>query len=174
MALDQGEVLRVAAVVNCTGPVGTVGADPLLATLARRGLVRPGPAGLGVDTTDEGRVVGVLPSSSPLLAIGALRRGTLAAHALSGAGDVALLRHNDTAFLAGLGSFFGAHIAYVASFATEGRPLRDREHMAGVKAAAATFATLGPALGWAAGRSSPSCIRPAPRISGRSSPRCAS
>ena len=89
-----------------------------------------------------------------------LRRGTLAAHALSGAGDVALLRHSDTAFLAGLGSFFGAHIAYVASFATEGRPLSDREHLTGVKAAAATFATLGPALGWAAGRSSPSLRAP--------------
>jgi len=89
-----------------------------------------------------------------------LRRGTLAAHALSGAGDIALLRHSDTAFLAGLGSFFGAHIAYVAAFAGEGRPWRDREHLGGVKAAALTFATLGPALGWAAGRSSPELRAP--------------
>ena len=89
-----------------------------------------------------------------------LRRGTLAAQALSGAGDVALLRHSDTAFLAGLSSFFGAHIAYVAAFAGEGRPWSDREHLGGVKAAALTFATLGPALGWAAGRSSPALRLP--------------
>ncbi len=90
----------------------------------------------------------------------ALRRGTLTAHALSGAGDVALLGHGDTAFLAGLGSFFGAHISYVAAFAGEGRPWSDRSHLGGVKAAAIAFSTLGPTLGWAAGRTSPSLRAP--------------
>ena len=33
------------------------------ASLARTGLVRPGPAGLGVDTADDGRVLGVLPET---------------------------------------------------------------------------------------------------------------
>ncbi len=55
----------------------TIAADPLLAGLARTGLVRPGPAGLGVDTSDDGRVLGVLPSAMPLYAIGSLRRGNL-------------------------------------------------------------------------------------------------
>ena len=89
-----------------------------------------------------------------------LRRGTLAAHALSGAGDVALLGHSEKAFLTGLGSFFGAHIAYVAAFAAEGRPWSDRSHLGGVRAAAAAFATLGPTLGWAAGRRSPELRAP--------------
>lgn len=77
VTLDDGTNLDVAAVVNCTGPVGTVAHDPLLARMARTGLVRPGPSGLGIDTTDDGRVVGVLPSSVPFYALGALRRGTL-------------------------------------------------------------------------------------------------
>ena len=77
VTLDNGTVLRVGAVVNCTGPVGTVTADPLLARLARTGLVRPGPAGLGIDTADDGRVLGTLPDTRPLLAVGSLRRGNL-------------------------------------------------------------------------------------------------
>jgi uncharacterized membrane protein YhhN len=85
---------------------------------------------------------------------GRLRRGTLVAQGLSGAGDVALLGTGDPAFLAGLGSFFGAHVAYVTAFAAEGRPWGDRSHLGGVGVAAATFLTLGPALGWTAGRQS--------------------
>jgi uncharacterized NAD(P)/FAD-binding protein YdhS len=77
VTLDDGTTLRVGAVVNCTGPVGTVAADPLLARLAHTGLVRPGPAGLGIDTAEDGRVVGVLPESVRLLAVGTLRRGNL-------------------------------------------------------------------------------------------------
>ena len=96
----------------------------------------------------------------------ALRRGTLAAHALSGAGDVALLGSGETAFLAGLGSFFGAHIAYVAAFASVGRAWSDHSHLGGVKAGAATFAVLGPALGWAAGRRSPALRGPVAAYAG--------
>lgn len=85
----------------------------------------------------------------------ALRTGTLAAQALSCAGDVALLNKSEPAFLAGLSSFFGAHIAYAGAFGSAGRPLQDREATGGVKAAAAVFALAAPALGWAAGRKSP-------------------
>jgi uncharacterized NAD(P)/FAD-binding protein YdhS len=77
VSLDDGTALRVAAVVNCTGPVGNIAADPLLTRLAQTGLVRPGPAGLGIDTTDDGRIVGTLPDSLPFLAVGSLRRGNL-------------------------------------------------------------------------------------------------
>jgi uncharacterized NAD(P)/FAD-binding protein YdhS len=77
VTLDDGTTLRVAAVVNCTGPVGSIAADPLLTRLAQTGLVRPGPAGLGIDTTDDGRILGTLPDSVPFLAVGSLRKGNL-------------------------------------------------------------------------------------------------
>jgi len=75
--LSDGTDLHVAALVNCTGPSGAATLDPLLATLLRTGLVRPGPCGLGIDTADDGRVLGVLPRTLPVFAIGALRRGNL-------------------------------------------------------------------------------------------------
>ncbi len=77
VTLSDGTTLQVAAVVNCTGPVDSISRHPLLGAMARSGLVRPGPAGLGVDTAEDGRVAGVLPGSMPLFAIGALRRGNL-------------------------------------------------------------------------------------------------
>ncbi len=77
VTLDDGTELRVAAVVNCTGPVGSLAADPLLTRLAQTGLVRPGPAGLGIDTADDGRILGTLPDDLPFLAVGSLRRGNL-------------------------------------------------------------------------------------------------
>ena len=77
VTLSDGTVLNVAAVVNCTGPVGAPASDPLLHALSQTGLVRPGPSGLGIDTADDGRVVGVLPPTIPFYAIGTLRRGNL-------------------------------------------------------------------------------------------------
>ena len=49
----------------------------MLASLAHTGLVRPGPSGLGIDTADDGRVLGVLPARMPFYALGSLRRGNL-------------------------------------------------------------------------------------------------
>jgi uncharacterized NAD(P)/FAD-binding protein YdhS len=77
VGLSDGTEVTVAAVVNCTGPVAAPSKDPLLASLTRTGLVRPGPSGLGIDTSDDGRVLGVLPPSVPLYAVGTLRRGNL-------------------------------------------------------------------------------------------------
>ena len=77
VTLEDGSVTRVAGAVNCTGPVGTLASDPLLVALGHTGLVRPGPSGMGIDTADDGRVVGVLPASMPFYALGALRRGNL-------------------------------------------------------------------------------------------------
>lgn len=85
---------------------------------------------------------------------GLLQGGTVAAQALSGMGDIALLGRSEPAFLAGLSSFFGAHIAYSTAFVSAGRPLEDRSADAGPIAAAAFFAAVGPTLGWAAGRRS--------------------
>ena len=89
-----------------------------------------------------------------------LRHGTVAAQALSGVGDTALLSKSDPAFLTGLSAFFGAHVAYTAGFASAGRPLSDTSHLDGVKGAAAAFAGLGPVMSWAAGRKSPQLRRP--------------
>ena len=77
VTLTDGSRVTVAGLVNCTGPVGRLAKDPLLASLAHTGLVRPGPSGLGIDTADDGRVLGVLPARMPLYALGALRRGNL-------------------------------------------------------------------------------------------------
>src|SRR3978361_317816 len=45
-----------------------------------------------------------------------VRRGVTAAQAFSWGGDVALLANGETAFLGGVGSFLGAHLAYIGTF----------------------------------------------------------
>ncbi len=85
-----------------------------------------------------------------------VRRATLAAQLLSGAGDVALLGHGDRAFLAGLGSFLGAHVAYTVGFiSAPSRDPRDRASPRGAWLAAGGFLAGAPVLGHAAGRTSP-------------------
>lgn len=82
-----------------------------------------------------------------------LRQATLVAHGLSGVGDVALLGKGDPAFLTGLGGFLGAHVAYVCGFVSA-RDARSVAGRRGPRAAAALFVVAGPAMGWAAGRTS--------------------
>lgn len=91
---------------------------------------------------------------------GLLRGATVAAQALSGVGDIALLRKSEPAFLSGLGAFFGAHVAYTAAFVNAGRPLRDPSGRSGPLAGAAAFAATAPLMGWAAGRRSPALRAP--------------
>jgi len=86
---------------------------------------------------------------------GLLRGGTVAAQAMSGVGDMALLSKSDPAFLAGVGAFAGAHVAYTTAFMSVGRPLSDPSETAGAIGATTAFATLGPLMGWAAERTSP-------------------
>ncbi|GAA5147219.1 FAD/NAD(P)-binding protein [Nocardioides marinquilinus] len=70
--------LHASAIVNCTGPATDItrSSDPLLLALRERGLVRPDPLHLGLDTTVEGAVVGddgvVVPG---LHAVGPPRKG---------------------------------------------------------------------------------------------------
>lgn len=72
--------VRADALVNCTGPSADItrSRDPLLLALRERGLVVPDPLFLGIDTTDEGAVIGdggaVVPG---LYAVGPPRKGTL-------------------------------------------------------------------------------------------------
>jgi uncharacterized NAD(P)/FAD-binding protein YdhS len=64
------ELVRVGAVVNCTGPATTVTAvgDPLLGDLFARGLARPDPLNLGIEVAEDGAVIGAdgTPSSAIL------------------------------------------------------------------------------------------------------------
>jgi uncharacterized membrane protein YhhN len=86
---------------------------------------------------------------------GMLRWATVGAQAMSGAGDIALLRKSEPAFLTGLSAFFGAHIAYTVAFTNAARPVTDHEGRGGVAAAALTFAATAPLMGFAAGRKGP-------------------
>jgi uncharacterized NAD(P)/FAD-binding protein YdhS len=63
------EVVRVGAVVNCTGPATNVLAvgDPLLTDLFARRLARPAPLDIGIDVADDGAVIGAAGSASPVI-----------------------------------------------------------------------------------------------------------
>ncbi|MEV4611231.1 lysoplasmalogenase [Kitasatospora sp. NPDC049258] len=88
------------------------------------------------------------PALMPLLAAQTLARSPQApkllapALLLSAGGDVALQLGDDTAFLAGMGSFAAAHVCYVTMFVQQGA-LDDRRRTALVAAAyAAAWATM--------------------------------
>jgi uncharacterized membrane protein YhhN len=83
------------------------------------------------------------------------RVGTLVAQGLSGGGDVALLSKAEPAFLAGVGSFFGAHVAYTATFVANGRPMTDPTGRRTTLATLGAAGALVPVVGWAAGRRAP-------------------
>ena len=88
-----------------------------------------------------------------------LTRGVQAAQLFSWGGDVALLGRGEPSFLAGVGSFFAAHLGYLGGFAT----VRDDAaglKAPGAKAAAATWATTAPVMAVAAGRKDPNLRLP--------------
>jgi uncharacterized NAD(P)/FAD-binding protein YdhS len=77
------ETLRVGKVINCTGPDTDLARvrDPLVAALRRAGLIRPDALGLGLETDDEGRLVGADGRTSRCLTlVGPLRKGRLWEH----------------------------------------------------------------------------------------------
>ncbi|WP_233198585.1 MULTISPECIES: FAD/NAD(P)-binding protein [Luteimonas] len=74
------ETLAVDVVVNATGMEKRLARAPgaLLPALQARGLVRPGPHDIGIDTTAEGQLVGADGAPVPgLWTLGALRIGSL-------------------------------------------------------------------------------------------------
>lgn len=83
-----------------------------------------------------------------------LRAGTAAAQAFSWGGDVALLGTSERAFLTGVGSFFGAHVAYVAAFSSV-RGERQDHDTGGLKVALGLWLTMAPLMSFAAGRKDP-------------------
>ena len=88
-----------------------------------------------------------------------LRRATLAAQACSWGGDVALLGTSERAFLGGVGSFFGAHVAYIAGF-TSVRGSRPNLDSPGMRAALGLWLTTAPVMALAAGRKDPALRLP--------------
>lgn len=80
-----------------------------------------------------------------------LHTGTAVAQAFSWCGDVALLGTTKRSFLIGVGSFFGAHVAYIVAFASVRGESNDYD-TAGLKAALALWLTAAPLMSVAAGR----------------------
>lgn len=74
------KTLRVGYVINCTGPQTNYRriSDPLIANLLQRGMIRPDPLGLGIETDDAGGVLAADGSSQPgLFTIGSPRKPQL-------------------------------------------------------------------------------------------------
>jgi uncharacterized membrane protein YhhN len=105
------------------------------------------------------------PLLMPALAVAALpaaeatvlSRGTTVAQALSWGGDVALLGTGERAFLGGVGSFFGAHVAYVAAFLSVRDPAPD---LSDLRVPLALWLGAAPVMGVAAGRHDPALRAP--------------
>lgn len=79
VSLADGREVRVAWVVDCTGPGlrADAGGDPLWSGLLSDGLAAPGPLGIGV-STDGGRLLDARGNPErPLFTLGAPRRGEL-------------------------------------------------------------------------------------------------
>ncbi|MEV0484459.1 FAD/NAD(P)-binding protein [Streptomyces sp. NPDC050508] len=82
VTLDGARSLRLAAVVDCTGPALRLpdGQDPLLDNMLSSGLITRGPLGLGLACTTEGRLISLNdPTGSlrSLWTLGPTRRGEL-------------------------------------------------------------------------------------------------
>jgi uncharacterized membrane protein YhhN len=88
-----------------------------------------------------------------------LRTGTAAAQALSWGGDVALLGKGQRSFLAGVGSFAGAHVAYLAAFLSVRGESRDYDRT-WLKVALGLWLTTAPLMSLAAGRKDPTLRGP--------------
>lgn len=88
-----------------------------------------------------------------------LRTGTAAAQAFSWGGDVALLGSSKRSFLIGVGSFFGAHVAYITGFLSVRGEAKDYD-TAGLKVALGVWLTTAPLMSFAAGRKDPALRGP--------------
>jgi uncharacterized NAD(P)/FAD-binding protein YdhS/flavin reductase (DIM6/NTAB) family NADH-FMN oxidoreductase RutF len=74
------EALRVARVINCTGPAGDLNevADPMVQSLLGAGLARVEPLGIGFEVAEDGALIdGEGRASARIFVIGPLRKGSL-------------------------------------------------------------------------------------------------
>lgn len=77
---DDVRSIRIARIINCTGPQGNVerASDPLLRSLREAGVIRPDTFQLGIDTDDSGRLIDSKGRPNPALyALGPMTRGAL-------------------------------------------------------------------------------------------------
>jgi len=76
---ERRESLEVTAIVNCTGPAADPrgAGDPLLAAMLARGLGRVDAHALGLEITDDGRLIGRGGASARVWVAGPLRRPQL-------------------------------------------------------------------------------------------------
>ena len=100
------------------------------------------------------------PPAAPTRRHELTRTGTLVAQGFSWGGDVALLSKTEPAFLGGVGSFFGAHVAYTATFVGLGRPWSDPTGRRATLTTIGVAGSLVPVVAWAAGRRSPTLRGP--------------
>lgn len=79
VTLDASRSLAVHRVVDCTGPGANLldSRDPLYTDLLARGLALPGPMGMGLATTSQGRLRTPDGPARPLWTLGSPRRGEL-------------------------------------------------------------------------------------------------
>ena len=76
---DTDETLRVARVINCSGPQTNYAhnRDPLIKDMMARGFVRTDPLGIGLDASEQGALLSSRgTASSRLFAVGPVTRGT--------------------------------------------------------------------------------------------------
>ena len=76
---DAVETLRVARIVNCTGPEADIvrAGEPLLAALLQAGLIRQDALGIGIEVDGDCRAIGADGAASDTLSvIGPVTRGT--------------------------------------------------------------------------------------------------
>jgi uncharacterized NAD(P)/FAD-binding protein YdhS len=74
------EVVKASLVINCIGPESDIERveHPLVKNLLRRGLIRPGPARLGIDAHPQGAVIGRQGDTSQVLyTLGSMMKGVL-------------------------------------------------------------------------------------------------
>lgn len=142
--------LRNPRVAATTGYLVLAAADSYLAG-------RTGTAARRARRVTKPLLMPVLAASTEL-AVGesrtGLTRGVQAAQLFSWGGDVALLGRGESSFLAGVGSFFAAHIAYIGGFGTV-RDDRAGVNAPGAKAGAVAWAATAPVMAVAAGRKDP-------------------
>lgn len=72
------DMLHVARVVNCTGPLGDLGrtSDPLLRRLSERGAIRPDPLAIGIDVDRQCRAIDRAGKAQQrLFVVGPMTRG---------------------------------------------------------------------------------------------------
>ncbi|WP_404338436.1 FAD/NAD(P)-binding protein [Sphingomonas sp. MMS12-HWE2-04] len=75
---DAAETMSVQRIVNCTGPLGDLNRtdEPLLRTLAGRGVIRPDAAHLGIDVDNQGQTINAAgEANANLYALGPMTRG---------------------------------------------------------------------------------------------------